>query len=101
MSKVIEIQGFIHLRQSALGPGHETYSFMSTDDMTQYGYALIGPHTITFEVPDSFNPVAAEVNALKKQKDKLREEFNAQVARINDRITSLQAIEFSPAGVKA
>ncbi|NSX14998.1 hypothetical protein HTY52_13020 [Cupriavidus taiwanensis] len=99
MTKTIEIKGFIHAYRPEYGMS--TFSFCTSEDMSQYGYVLIGPHTITFEVPDTFNPVAAEVEALKKQKDKLREEFNAHLARINDRITSLQAIEFSPAEVKA
>lgn len=68
-------------------------------DMSQFpDYLMIGPAEFEFDVPDSFNPIAAQVSALEKQAEKLAEEYRRNAAMIRDRISKLQCIENSPAG---
>jgi hypothetical protein len=47
------------------------------------------------EVPDNYNPTAQQLTALQKEKEKAQEEFSKKVASINERISKLQAIEFT------
>lgn len=66
-------------------------------DMSQYtDYLLIGPAEFEFEVPDTFNPIVAQVSALEKQAVKLGDEYRRNAAMISDRISKLLCIENSP-----
>lgn len=53
----------------------------------------VGEHSTTYELPDDWNPVAAEVAALEAQKKQALEDFQRTVAQINERLSKLQAIE--------
>jgi hypothetical protein len=50
------------------------------------------PRHVTVELPEDFNPVAAEVDALQARKAKALEDYQRTVAQINDRLSKLQAI---------
>jgi hypothetical protein len=54
---------------------------------------LIGRQTITFEVPDDFDPRGKQIAALEAQKREMTATFQAAVTEINRRISQLQAIE--------
>jgi len=91
----IRIEGFIHAQKSEFSD--ETYySFFTYKDMSEYGRMLVCPHVLEFELPAEFNPVAAQIASLTAQKEKLRQEFAASVRRIDEQISKLQAIEFTP-----
>lgn len=100
MSKTVRIEGFIQAkrfdRSNEIG-----YYFVQSKNMTEYGYMLVCPHVIEFELPPDFNPVAKELEALNAQKEKLRQEFAASVRRIDEQISKLQAIEFTPSDESA
>lgn len=87
----ITINGFIHAQKAQFSDA-VTYQFMTSKDMSEYGYMLICPHDMTFTIPAEFNPVAAEVSILEKKKDKLADEYHGAVRQINDRISSLLCI---------
>lgn len=86
----MEIKGFIIARPDSI-----QYSAMfakESNSMLDYGYVVICEHTLTFEVPESFNPVAAQVSALESQREALKEKFYQRVEQINEEISKLQAI---------
>jgi len=55
----------------------------------------IGEQEIEIEVPDDYDPTAQQIAALQKEKEKAQEEFSKKVASINERISKLQAIEYT------
>lgn len=55
----------------------------------------IGEQEIEIEVPDNYDPTVQKLAALQKEKEKAQEEFSKKVASINERISKLQAIEFT------
>lgn len=61
------------------------------------GFVTVMPHEFEVELPDGFNITAAMVGSLEKSKADLRAEFNARIAQINDQISKLQCLEFTPA----
>ena len=97
--KTIEISGHIYAKRNTFDDSID-YTFFSYEGMDEHGYLYVCPHKVVAEVPATFNPIAAEVSALEKQRDKLRDEFNARVKQINDRIANLQCIEYTPAEVQ-
>lgn len=49
-------------------------------------------HTLTFDVPASFDAVGSALKALEEQREELRAKFQMAVNEINDRIGKLQAL---------
>ncbi|MGI4815872.1 MAG: hypothetical protein ACRYG5_09940 [Janthinobacterium lividum] len=96
----IKVEGFIHARKESWETEF-SYHFWKNDDMSDCGYVLVRPHTLEFDLPVEFNPIAAQVDALEKQKTKLGEEFAARVRQINEQISKLQCIEYAPSGEAA
>ena len=90
MSKVT-IKSIVHKSTSS-----DDYCLFGVD-MSKYGYIAVGPVEFEYELPAGFNPIAAQVDALEKQRETLRKEFNARINQINDQISKLQCLEFSPA----
>lgn len=56
---------------------------------------VIREHTITVEVPADFDPREEQAKNLEEQKRILSGKFSAAVAEINDKISKLQAINYS------
>ena len=59
--------------------------------------AIVCPHEFEVEVPDDFNPVPKMLAGLEEKKRELRVRLAKELAEIDDRISKLQAIEYSPA----
>lgn len=69
------------------------------NDMSSFdGFVLVGPAEFEFEVPETFNPVQAEIAALEKKLSDAADEYHRNAAMIRDRISKLQCIENSPTG---
>jgi hypothetical protein len=51
---------------------------------------------IELEIPDNYDPTAQKIAALQKEKEIAQQEFAKKVASINERISKLQAIEYTP-----
>lgn len=82
---------------------YSTYSWQETGEY-QVMYAqlkddefrtFVCTQEIEIEVPDNYDPTAQKLAALQKEKEKAQEEFSRKVASINERISKLQAIEFT------
>ena len=69
-------------------------------DMSEHGYVLLGIAELEYKVPDNFNPLQSEISGLEKQLDLLAEKYHQNAAAIRDRISNLQCIEHTPAGVQ-
>ena len=67
------------------------YAKLADDKYRTY----VGEQEIEIEVPDNYDPTAQKIAALQKEKDKTQEEFSKKVASINERISKLQAIEYT------
>ncbi len=55
----------------------------------------IGPQEIEIDVPDNYDPRAQKIAALEKHKQKVMADYQKTVNEINDRISKLQAIEYT------
>jgi hypothetical protein len=56
---------------------------------------FVGSKELEVEVPDNYDPTAQQLAALQKEKEKAQEDFSKKVASINERISKLQAIEYT------
>ena len=73
-------------------PDYSVYSFKAED--TDY-QTYVCSQEVEIEIPDDFDPTAQKIAALEEQKKKINDEFLAKLFEINERITKLQALEFT------
>lgn len=94
MSTTKTIEGGIYLNLDYGVKPYETSQFSffagSLDDFQNH--KALTAHTISFELPDGFDPRADQLARLKEQKQKLHAEFAAAVTEIDARINKLLAI---------
>ena len=57
---------------------------------------LVNAQWIEFDVPEDFNPVPAQIKNLESMKAELQRQFAMKVAKINESISKLQCLEFTP-----
>jgi len=74
---------------------HDKSLFVSTSDMSEYGYILLGTDTAIITIPD-VDIVQAEIDMLNRQTARVREEFGRQLAILDRRISELTALEYKP-----
>lgn len=67
------------------------YAKVADDESRTY----IGAQEIEIEVPDDYDPRAQKIAALEKHKQKVMAEFQKTVDQINERISNLQALEYT------
>ena len=67
-----------------------SYKFYDDDHRT-----YVCEQEIEIEVPDNYDPRAQQIAALEKQKQKVMADYQKSVNEINDRITKLQALEYT------
>ena len=67
------------------------YAKIADDDSRTY----VGKQEIEIEVPDNYDPRAQKILALEKQKQKVIADYQKTVDQINERISKLQAIEYT------
>lgn len=72
------------------------YRFFAAE-MQEYGYTTVMPYSIEVEIPDAFDPTAAQVAMLEAAKQKARADFQARVTELDRQIQSLLAIEHKEA----
>jgi hypothetical protein len=70
----------------------EVFSFKFDDDDHR---TYVGEQEIEVEVPDNYDPRAQQIAALEKQKQKFMADYQRSVDEINDRISKLQALEYT------
>lgn len=67
--------------------------YAKIDDTESQTY--VSEQQIEIEVPDNYDPRAQKIAALEKHKQKVMADYHKMVTEINDRISKLQAIEFT------
>ena len=67
--------------------------YVKIDDADSFTY--VGEQEIEIEVPYNYDPRAQKIAALEKQKQKVMAEFQKTVDQINERISNLQALEYT------
>lgn len=90
----VTIKGFIHQSVESWQMGSLIHS--TIDDMNSCGYVLVGPCDIEYKMPESFNPIAAQVSSLEKELDKANKAHTDKVIAIKERIANLLCIENKP-----
>jgi hypothetical protein len=82
---------------------YQKYSFDEKGEFQVFSFKLedcdhrvyVGPQEIEIEVPDKFDPRAQQIAALEQQKQKVMAEYQKTVTEINNRISNLQALEYT------
>jgi hypothetical protein len=84
---------------------HSQYSWEAQGGFSVYSFKLddtefrtyVGEQEIEIEVPDDYDPRAQKIAALEKHKQKVMADYHKTVTEINDRISKLQALEYTDA----
>ena len=79
------------------------WSWEETSQWQLFGFRLddddhrtyVGEQEVEVEVPDNYDPRAQQIAALEKQKQQVMADFQKSVNEINDRISKLQALEYT------
>jgi hypothetical protein len=58
-------------------------------------HAYVGSQEIELNVPDNYDPRAQQIAALEAQKTKAMADYQKSVTEINERISKLQALEYT------
>lgn len=67
--------------------------YAKLDDCESQTY--VGEQEIEIEVPDDYDPRAQKVAALEKHKQKVMADHHKTMVEINERISNLQALEYT------
>jgi len=82
---------------------YNQFSWQNEGDYTVYSCKLednesrtyVGEQEIEIEVPDDYDPRAQKIAALERYKQKVMADYQKTVTEINERISNLQAIEYT------
>ena len=89
------VKHIIHFRVSPYTGKEEYILFASDLSNSGMDYVKVCETEVEFETPDDFNPILAQVDALKAQELKLCEEFRKRTKEIHDQISKLTCLEFT------
>lgn len=92
--KTIMMKAFVHMTTDDWNKGD--MSIYPCDDLTATGLVLVGPVDVEYTLPESFNPIAAEVAAIEKKMDEMADKYHAQTRQLTERIESLLCLENKP-----
>ena len=71
------------------------YTFFSCKLEDNESRTYVGSKEMEIEVPDRYDPTYQKIAALQKEKEQAQAEFAQKVAQINERISKLQALEYT------
>lgn len=93
------LHGFVHARPDEYALANNDWivggfelSVWRIDDMKICGMSLVAPATITFDLPDNWDPRRAMVDVLRKEQEKIRKQYLEQVQTLEDKIAKYLAI---------
>ena len=90
----IKLTAHIHFRKyhwDEKGEYQILYVALPDDETLTY----ICAQEVEVEIPDNYDPRAQQVAALEKQKQKIMADYQVMVEEINNRISKLQALEYT------
>jgi hypothetical protein len=90
----VKINAYIHFAKYSWENEGEFQLFSVKLDDTDHR-TFVGERAIEIEVPDNYDPRAQQIAALEKQKQKVMADFQQSVTEINERISNLQALEYT------
>ena len=61
------------------------------------GYVKVNEIEVSFEVPDDFNPVAAQLEILHQKRHELVRQFTQAIDEVKEQISKLESLEYSEA----
>ena len=90
----VKVKAYVHyLKYAWEDKGEfEVLSFKADDDNHR---TYVCTQEVEVDVPDNYDPRAQQVAALEKQKQKVMADYQKTVIEINDRISKLQALEYT------
>ena len=92
----VKIKAHIHYNKWMFEETGEFQIFpCKLEDDAQRTY--VGEQEIEIDVPDDYDPRAQQIAALEKQKQKVMADYQKTVTEINERISNLQALEYTNA----
>ena len=79
------------------------YSFETTGSWTAFSFRTADTESMTFvceqdvefDIPENYDPTAQKIAALQVEKEKAQEAFHKSIHQINERISKLQALEYT------
>lgn len=71
---------------------YEAYTFRTDEDECR---TFVGEQEVDLEVPDNYDPRARQIAALEKKKLKAMADYQKMVTDINEKISKLQALEYT------
>ena len=79
------------------------YSFETTGSWTAFSFRTADTESMTFvceqdvefDIPENYDPTAQKIAALQALKQKAQDDFTKSVRQINERISKLQALEYT------
>ena len=92
----VKVTAHIHYEQHPW-ENQGSYSILSFKAGDTEGRTYVGEQEIEIEVPDDYDPRAQKIAALEKHKQKVMADYHKTVTEINDRISKLQALEYTDA----
>ena len=90
----IKLTAFLHFRKYAWQKDGEYqifYARLPDDDTLSY----VCEQEVEIEVPDDYDPRAQQISALEEKKLEVMAHYQKTVTDINERISKLQALEFT------
>lgn len=96
----VTVKGYIYWHKYSWADA-ASFIFFGTDSMGDIdpNYALIQPHQFDVEIPDDFNPVPQQIQAMRTAQTAIRAKAEAQVTNIEESIQRLLCIEYKPGTV--
>lgn len=91
------VKGYITFKPAEFDFEQDRVGFVDFKPTGATGWGvLVREHTIEVELPDDFNPRAAQITALEEQREALRAQFAKSIRELDEQISKLQAIEYTP-----
>lgn len=90
----ITVTAYVYYNKYRWEDKGEYLLFYAKVDSTE-NMVYVNTQELEIEVPEDFDPRAQQIEALEKQKKKAMADFQKTVDDINDRISKLQALEYT------
>jgi hypothetical protein len=93
------VKGWITYRPAEFDFEKPKVGFVDFKPTGSAGWGLLArEHSIEVELPDDFDPRAAQIDALKAEQTRIRGEMSARISQLQEQINKLTAIEFAGSG---
>jgi len=90
------VKGTLYLYTPVNPTSKPVYHFDQSRTLDGESFTKVVDHSFDVEIPADFDPIPRQLDALNEKKRQLRLKLAAELAAIDDRISKLQAIEFTP-----